>query len=97
MLFTFQRPHFVPSKRHFHSGPPLLAGFPRFSIVICLKDSLPLLQKPASNDAFSTILRRAVNPMEEANGLRFILHLVIGWLYKLVCGFSSAVFAVLAA
>jgi ParB family chromosome partitioning protein len=41
--------------------------------------------------------RRDVHPMEEANGLRFILHLVIGWVYKLVCGFSSAVFAVLAA
>jgi ParB family transcriptional regulator, chromosome partitioning protein len=41
--------------------------------------------------------RRDVHPMEEAQGLRFILHLVIGWLYKLVCGFSSAVFAVLAA
>jgi hypothetical protein len=41
--------------------------------------------------------RRDVHPLEEAQGLRFILHLVIGWLYKLVCGFSSAVFAVLAA
>ena len=38
-----------------------------------------------------------VHPYQEAQGLRFILHLVIGWLYKLVCGFSSAVFAVLAA
>ena len=38
-----------------------------------------------------------VHPYEEAQGLRFILHLVIGWVYKLVCGFSSAVFAVLAA
>jgi ParB family transcriptional regulator, chromosome partitioning protein len=37
-----------------------------------------------------------VHPYEEAAGLRFILHLVIGWVYKLVCGFSSAVFAVLA-
>jgi hypothetical protein len=40
--------------------------------------------------------RSDVHPMEEAQGLRFILHLVIGWVYKLVCGFSSAVFAVLA-
>jgi ParB family chromosome partitioning protein len=40
--------------------------------------------------------RRDVHPLDEAQGLRFILHLVIGWVYKLVCGFSSAVFAVLA-
>ena len=40
--------------------------------------------------------RRDVHPLEEAQGLRFILHLVVGWVYKLVCGFSSAVFAVLA-
>jgi ParB family chromosome partitioning protein len=43
------------------------------------------------------LLREDVHPYEEALGLRFILHLVIGWVYKLVCGFSSAVFAVLAA
>jgi ParB/RepB/Spo0J family partition protein len=41
--------------------------------------------------------RRDVHPLEEAQGLRFILHLVVGWVYKLVFGFSPAVFAVLAA
>ena len=59
MLFTDQRTHFAPSKRHFHSGPSLLACFVRFSIVNCLKNRLPLLQKPASNDVFYTFLRRA--------------------------------------
>ncbi|MGB8989050.1 MAG: ParB N-terminal domain-containing protein [Candidatus Sulfotelmatobacter sp.] len=38
-----------------------------------------------------------VHPYEEAQGLRFILHLVVGSVYKLVSGFSSAVFAILAA
>ena len=38
-----------------------------------------------------------VHPYEEAHGLRFILHLVVGSVYKLVFGFSSAIFAVLAA
>ena len=41
--------------------------------------------------------RRDVHPLEEAQGLRFILHLVVGSEYKLFFGFSSAVFAVLAA
>ena len=41
--------------------------------------------------------RRDVHPLEEAQGLRFILHLVVGSLYKLVCGFSSSVFTVLTA
>ena len=62
MLFTDQRTHFAPSKRHFHSGPSLLACFVRFSIVNCLKNRLPLLQKPASNDVFYTFLRRAEKP-----------------------------------
>jgi hypothetical protein len=61
MLFTDQRTHFAPSKRHFHSGPSLLACFVRFSIVNCLKNRLPLLQKPASNDVFYTFLRRALS------------------------------------
>ena len=38
-----------------------------------------------------------VHPYEEAQGLRFILHLVVGWMYKLVCGFSSLVFTGLTA
>ncbi len=38
-----------------------------------------------------------VHPYEEAQGLRFILHLIVGWVYKLVCGFSSSVFTVLTA
>jgi ParB family chromosome partitioning protein len=38
-----------------------------------------------------------VHPYEEAQGLRFILHLVVGWVYKLVSRFSPAIFAVLAA
>ena len=59
MLFTDQRTHFAPSKRHFHSGPSLLACFVRFSIFNCLKNRLPLLQKPASHDVFYTFLRRA--------------------------------------
>ncbi len=41
--------------------------------------------------------RRDVHPLEEAQGLRFILHLVVGSVYKLFFGFSSAVFSVLAA
>ena len=41
--------------------------------------------------------RRDVHPLDEAQGLRFILHLVVGSVYKLFFGFSSAVFAVLAA
>ena len=43
------------------------------------------------------LIRAEIHPMEEVQGLRFILHLVVGWVYKLVCGFSSAVFTVLAA
>jgi len=42
-------------------------------------------------------MRVDVHPYEEAEGLRFILHLVVGSVYKLVSGFSSAVFAILAA
>jgi ParB family chromosome partitioning protein len=34
------------------------------------------------------LVRSEIHPMEEAQGLRFILHLVVGWVYKLVCGFS---------
>jgi ParB family transcriptional regulator, chromosome partitioning protein len=41
--------------------------------------------------------RENVHPLEEAQGLRFILHLVVGSVYKLVCGFSSSVFTVLTA
>jgi ParB family chromosome partitioning protein len=41
--------------------------------------------------------REDIHPLEESPGLRFILHLVVGSVYKLVFGFSSAVFAVLAA
>jgi ParB family chromosome partitioning protein len=41
--------------------------------------------------------RRDVHPLEEAQGLRFILHLVLGSVYKLICGFSSSVFTVLTA
>ena len=38
-----------------------------------------------------------VYTLEEAEGLRFILHLVVGSVYKLFFGFSSAVFTVLTA
>jgi hypothetical protein len=41
--------------------------------------------------------RENVHPLEEAQGLRFILHLIVGSVYKLVCGFSSSVFTVLTA
>jgi ParB family chromosome partitioning protein len=60
--------------------------------VVQMSDSAALEATVVEN-----LQRENIHPLEEARGLRFILHLVVGSVYKLVFGFSSAIFAVLAA